>query len=399
MRTIFFLLLLGLLLPTLAAEKEALSLPDGLFLTPMSALAKLGVVRQGDVLITLTRGNIKLSLLCDTDYLRDAAYKPGDSYLNLSDPFSLYAVSFINGEFYFAPNVLEALGLKCSKKGGNVTITLPKAKPAQSVTCPLRAVPLTAKTRGCYPLLDGYEGWVLGGWSKGKWVSGEAILDQVTGDVCFQRYALEKPLGKIVIKKRDIPTMSDTEVVEEGEPADSGVTLNIGKDFTGIALAADWDAMPRVPKVQNPNQPAYRREIERILTEHGYLKIPAFTMQQLIRADFDGDGKDEVFMTADFNDEDSPVQPPPGCFRLVAVRKIIDGQVRTLIPIAKLNPSAAIDESIVQDYSIIGIVDVDGDGMQELIVAEQYYGAARTVHVFKYALDTFWEVMSGGFSD
>lgn len=395
MRLLFLWVLLALLLPTFAAETEALSLPDGLFLTPMSALEKLGVSRQGDVLITLTRGKTKIILLCDT------AFEPRELTVDLSNPCSYYTspVILVGDELYFAPNVLEALGLKYTRKGNAVTITVPKAKPAQSLTCPLRVVPLSAKTRGCYPLLDGEGGWVLGGWSKGKWVSWEDILWQVPGDLRFHRYALDKPFDAFTVKKRDLPTKADIEVENE-DHGGCGVRVNIGKEFSGVALAAEWNAMPRIPKVQHISQPVYRKEIERILTEHGYTKIPTFIVQQIIRVDFDGDGKDEVFLTADsIDDDDAPVQPPPGRFRIVVVRKIIDGQVRTIIPLAKMNPSAEIEEDIQQNYRIIGILDVDGDDVQELIVSEQDNIPARTVHVFKYAMEQFWEVMMGGFSD
>jgi hypothetical protein len=172
-------------------------------------------------------------------------------------------------------------------------------------------------------------------------------------------------------------------------------------DQAVIGIASEWHALPRMPRVEKSTQQVYRDEVRRILDAHD-MKTAPVKLQQVIRVDLDGDGKDEVLLAAAsrrMGDDEFDINQHQD-FSFIAVRKLIDGKVQTCIPIAIFTPEhLKVSTCMQQVFSIAGVLDVDNDGRQEILVREQYFGAAMTLHVFKYYAGRYWPVLEGGYSD
>jgi hypothetical protein len=69
-----------------------------------------------------------------------------------------------------------------------------------------------------------------------------------------------------------------------------------------------------------------------------------------------------------------------GDYALLFVRKLVNGTVRTIILEEEYHPVAK-GESTPNHYSIVGVYDLDGDGVSEIVARGAYYeGGWTTVY-------------------
>ncbi len=389
MRQRYLLLILALcwLMTTLgyAVEKPALELPDGYQCIPASALADLQVKMEDTGVIKLTRGTKSIFLI------RDMAFNcvDGNSALAMVDDYTFE----FDGVVYIPLGILKELGITIKVQQSKVTLTAKDGKQLMTVTQPLHVLSFVPKTPGCHPLVmfnsptNSSSGWLLGGLSKGRWHTQEPMTKSLTGKEVFKVYTLSKHVDTVTGGKASLP--------EQGE----GVEFELNKAVpTSLALACDWDALPRIPRSEKPTI-LYEKEIEKILLAHG-VKPNGIAIVQQLRVDLDGDGKDEVLLNAR-SKENYEDQPKPGNFRIVLVRKLIGTTVQTFVLTASLCPQQVPFATglTVQSFTITGVLDIDGDGQQEVEIYEQPGGCAGYTHVFKFAQKRYWRVLVGGFTD
>ena len=380
MRLLPVILLLGALvalLPACAATPPALGLPDGSRLIPLAALAKFQVTRSGGAIVTLTRGAQSIRLIIDTSYYDE----PGGNEVKQPN----YPTIIHGGELYVADNVLETLGITVSVAKGALQLAAQVKGAPQTAPWPLQVLPLDGSGTGCYPIVDFRNGCLLGGLWNGRWHPSDTIMRKMTGKETYRLYALNKALGTTAGGKPESRAV-------EGDYGDY-IRTAVTKEALGIAC--NWNAMPRPVRMQNTQQALYQQEVRRIVEAHG-IKAGTVVIHQLLRVDMDGDRQEEVVINASSSGEvDETVS-----FRLMAVRKIIDGKVRTLVPFAGFRTELYDDGgvSIPGRLEIAGVLDVDGDGRQELLIRTQT-GCSETTFVYKYHTGTFWRVLTGGWSD
>ena len=103
----------------------------------------------------------------------------------------------------------------------------------------------------------------------------------------------------------------------------------------------------------------------------------------ILRVDLDGDGEDEVLISATnylSKDESVPMRSPAGSYSMVLLRRVIAGKVETQLIKGEFHPKAypkAAQEEGRFDapnvYKVIAILDLDGDGKMEIVVGSNYY--------------------------
>jgi len=133
----------------------------------------------------------------------------------------------------------------------------------------------------------------------------------------------------------------------------------------------------------DPAQQVYRDAVRDFLRSRG-LRDPKVKITQLLRIDLEGDGEDEVFVTATNygtkDADDIPSESPAGSYSLILLRRVVDGKVRTQLIDGEFYRKAG-DFNAPRRFRVSALLDVDGDGKLEVIVNAAYYeGGSTTVY-------------------
>jgi hypothetical protein len=147
-----------------------------------------------------------------------------------------------------------------------------------------------------------------------------------------------------------------------------------------IAVGGQWNALPRVPRLASPDQEIYKEAVAEVLKKKG-LKNPKIKITQVIRIDLDGDGVEEVLVTADtYGEKLYRHLQRRGSYSLVLLRKLIRGKVENLVIEEDYFP-ANLEYGVPMRFWVGAVLDVDGDGVMEIILHARYYeGGGTSVH-------------------
>ncbi len=171
------------------------------------------------------------------------------------------------------------------------------------------------------------------------------------------------------------PAVSSGKMLPPDVPV--GYAANLRQAVSGdrmmIAVANAYSsAQPRLPRAQNMNQENYQRVAAELLRAQG-LNISRAKLTQLLRVDLNGDGIEEVLMTArsrsDYGDVPGEKR---GDYSLVGLRTVDRGKVKSVTLASGISTKDA-GFSAPSNYEVLACVDVDGDGQMEVIVQTDYY--------------------------
>ncbi|MBD0370500.1 MAG: hypothetical protein ICV60_06665 [Pyrinomonadaceae bacterium] len=242
-------------------------------------------------------------------------------------------------------------------------------------------IPSRALAQRVVAVVDvGGGGCVMGGTRDGKWLKSEEMGPLIRGGERYSIYDLTHRVGVKTGGKTEQPgdSCSDTYFVKDLYSSDEPVNL--------IGIGADWNALPRVPKVESNSSPVYRAVVSALLRRHG-IRRPDVKLTKVLRVDLDGDGKEEVLINATRVKrwETGSITPDSnaGDYSVVLVRKVIRGKVETILLDEEYHPKGGRQENEgpPNEYELIGAFDLNGDGRMEVIVQGGYYeGDWKTVY-------------------
>ena len=165
------------------------------------------------------------------------------------------------------------------------------------------------------------------------------------------------------------------------------VSLSPKPDKGVIALAAPWNALPRKPRIADTTQQVYVDAVRDFLKTKGIAQ-PTVKIDNIVRVDLGGDGEEEVLISATNyfqKDEGTPMRSPAASYSMVLLRRVIAGKVETQLIVGefypKAYPKAAQEEgrfNAPNAYKVIAVLDLDGDGKLEVVVASSYYEEEAT---------------------
>lgn len=362
-----------------AKSPMAYELPNTDIVLPISTITKIATIKFDGLACILTYKQTTLNIIKDSFVY----------YENGSESLFSYAPFQYGDEWYISREVLSSLGIPNTTTGKIMTI----AKGKTAITIPLTKLFANITLKGDYPIYDLATSHIIGGIQGRQWFAEEYgnvdTEDHFKHPISYKVYTLNSFLGTL--------------------PEDR---LPLAK---AIGISCPWNASPRTPKLQQPQQQLYNQEMNTIAENHG-IKNPHATIHQLLRADIDGDKADEVIIcvsnsglqdaplysgysatSADLKTEISFGQHATGTqagdFSFVAVRKLIAGQVQTFLLSGLFHPTnmkAPIVSYI--DHEIAGLLDVDGDGQQEIIIYENSFNTIA-VTIYKFANNNYWKVL------
>ena len=228
-----------------------------------------------------------------------------------------------------------------------------------------------------HPIVEVQSGYLFGAISDGKWIKADETAKLIGDETTYQVYGLTQALGEAKAGKPTRP---------EGEPCEETLAVSLSPKLENgvIAIAAAWNALPRKPKVIDPTQKAYV-DVVRDFLETKEIKQPKVKIDSILRVDLDGDGEEEVLISAAnyFGKADRvPMRSPAGSYSMVLLRRVVAGKVETQLVAGEFHPKAYVSKEGSFDapsiYKVIATLDLDGDGKLEVVVGSDYYEGGET---------------------
>lgn len=165
-------------------------------------------------------------------------------------------------------------------------------------------------------------------------------------------------------------------------------------DCEALGICGNWNAIPRVPKIQSPNQKVYQDAIRAVLNSKG-LAGAKVSVTQVIRVDLEGDGQEEVLVSATTPRRGYP-QPDSqkNDYSVVLLRKIVRGKVQQSIVRGDFYPKF-VSFNAPNMYKVAAVLDFDGDGVMEIATSWHYYEGSG-IDIYSVRNGKLVRVLSGG---
>ena len=239
-----------------------------------------------------------------------------------------------------------------------------------------------------FPIIDVREGYLIGGVESGKWIEPSDAVASVKAQTKLPVYGVAGETGKVRVLK------VDTE--REPCPDRPVVKLDPRRVTRGaIAFAANWNPLPRKPQLLDGRQKEYVDLVCEFLREHG-LGNPIVRISQVVRIDLDGDGQDEILISATHykNGDKVPEESSSNTYSFVMLARVAAGKAKTELVAGEFYPEAKADAA-PNKYEIVALLDLNGDGKIDIVVRSAYYEGDE-VSVYELQPSGFNKALSVG---
>ena len=224
------------------------------------------------------------------------------------------------------------------------------------------------------PIVDVKVGGLLGGVRNGQYLDAKTTFAMLKGEQSYTLFGVTGKTGKLTatIETPDVPC-------EDFYYAKTGL-----ENQKGIAVGAglDWNLIPRTPKAIDLNDKTYLKIVADILRSKGLPKAKAI-IKQAVKIDLDGDGVDEVLISANSYGENISPRANVNAYSFVLLRKIVAGKAQNIM-IAEEYIKKFVEFSAPSRFEISSIADFNNDGKMEIVLFSEYYeGSEAGVYEIK----------------
>lgn len=201
---------------------------------------------------------------------------------------------------------------------------------------------------------------IIAGVQDGEWLPAGAVADQVGFDQAFDLYA-NGYAGVAITKDYGAPDFNP----HCGE-------RYIGTDFSNyvpnlIGVKQGWDVTYRAWEEIPVSTPVYYAAVADWLVAQGFT-LPAVRISRILRVDLEGDGVDEVFISAAHFKDESGHLAEQGDYSMILMRKVVGAEVVTTTVVSDLYTNSTAEQVFPSTYTLASLLDLNRDGILELIV-------------------------------
>ena len=216
------------------------------------------------------------------------------------------------------------------------------------------------------PIVEMNIGGLLGGSKAGKWISAKDVASQIKGGEKYKLFGsrdakIKEVAGGAPINEVPCESFYDVQL-DESARSKGGVAF-------GSQLS--WNPVPHPIAELSANSSVYKPIITEILASKGLPKsTPKAT--KILQTDLDGDGKNEVIISATSFKKGVTPMGDIGDYSFILLRKVTNGKAENFIlsgDFVKKSENAGAPA----EYEISSISDLNGDGKMEIVVFAHYY--------------------------
>lgn len=223
------------------------------------------------------------------------------------------------------------------------------------------------------PVIDLEGGCLLGGSVGGKWLKVEEMSKRMSGGDKYRSFDLNGE-GK---------SMTGGKPESQGAPCEDTLYVKVPKEILEtlpenpqyVAVAGKWNPVPRKATIESTGSTVYRNAVATQLKKKG-IRRPKVNITKVVRVDLEGDGVDEVIINATrvnrWENGSIKHDANAGDYSIVMLRKMINGKVQSIMLDEEYHPKYS-QSSTPNEYNLSAVLDLNGDGVMEIVVAGNYY--------------------------
>ena len=250
-------------------------------------------------------------------------------------------------------------------------------------------------------------GYIIGSYVSGKWLDIFNTFEQISGHETYKIYSMMEYIG-------DGKGLSKEAVTEDVQGALPRVTISNADDTfeaydlsspsmvysenfsKRIAIGADLNALPRIPQKLSNDTDIYKNVVSDIIRKQGF-ETQDVNIRQTLKIDLEGDGVDEVLLTAS-NVNIPSITEGKKTYSVVILRKLINGKVENII----IREDYYINGKSTHGYGATAlyvpfILDCNGDGIMELLV-EGTFAPGSFMDIYEIKGSNVTKVLTNGVS-
>jgi len=206
-----------------------------------------------------------------------------------------------------------------------------------------------------------FEFQVVGGIQNERWLAANEVAEYVQPGQTFDIYAPDGFAG-------------EASLVDYGffmQPLMCG-TYYAGSDFSLdvpglVGVARGWEVTSRPSQDLPVDTPVYQQAVGDWLVSQG-IPQPDVRVTRVVRVDIEGDGVDEVFISASRFLDESGHNTELGDYSILLMRKVTGDRVITVPVVADVYSSPAAELTFSFTYLLVNFLDLNADGILEAIV-------------------------------
>jgi hypothetical protein len=212
--------------------------------------------------------------------------------------------------------------------------------------------------------------YLLGGTENGELLHPETVVPHLSDEETYQLYNLNGPEGSA----NGMKPMRDNICPVYWVNADS--------DFQGgleVGVTGAWDVTPRIAQEIPTDHATYIEAVEDWLMGQN-ISEPVVEISQILRVDIEGDGTEEVLISASHFVEPTGHSVEHGDYSLVVMRKVVGNSVVT-VPVVADYYYQEVEVQFPLTYALTFPADLNNDGDLEILVGvERWEGSGVIVY-------------------